>query len=619
MKLMRKWQKELPQKGSITVFLALTLPIILLSSLYILSELAVLHQENQGQKIAYTVSESELSRYNSYYKNQYALLVNYQSNQLEDILREYYQRNDLSAPTSISICYHDLSRPEYFFKAVEDAAQVLIPEELIFQVQQILKKSKGGEHMTQMIEKIEESEKKLADVITIPHHLLKIKSTQSPKKIISLIEQAQNDVNEKHSSYMIQLKEIRKDIGVLDSYLDWKRIKCQSIQEISHGFHQMKHTVQQFTTSLSWICGEKEALETQAQKLETNMDELEEEMKKLLAGESSEPSNSIYSLKELYAQQEHELYHIQNKIQYFDEQAKIKIEHFQRNYTQSKFRVFKQMIKAVYKQLIVSFHPTQPDVVWQEGVDYSVASVNYHPSYLNQLLINEWMIAVFPSLDQNCPRTYRLQGDSKGAVCEKSDTGLELEYIISGKTGAVESIRWIRRRIYGMRLVHNAVSASTDHSLHQALQAVTSTIPSPFNVVAYGLGFSAYVAAESHWDVEHLLMGDGIPVHKKSTDHVIDMDALFSGEVLTIPQDEDPSPVDLYYLDYLRMIMACHDSSQMLLRAMNLTDQRTYIDTGGEAGLSDFNIGHTMTIKWQPAFLFAKKSSVIHLENGYEE
>ena len=143
-----------------------SIPVIVFGVLYVYAMLDRPQQENTAHKIVYASSEAYLSRYNAYMFEQMGLLTNLDTDGLQPIIVHYLVRNKLVADrdaVKLSISYEQLSNPDVFNEAVNEAATVLVGNAFVAYGVNLLDQFAFAEKIKSLNQSIQNKEKKLSE------------------------------------------------------------------------------------------------------------------------------------------------------------------------------------------------------------------------------------------------------------------------------------------------------------------------------------------------------------------------------------------------------------------------------------------------------------------------
>ena len=154
------------EKGVVSIVMAIIIPVIVFGVLYVYAMLDRPQQENTAHKIVYASSEAYLSRYNAYMFEQMGLLTNLDTDGLQPIIVHYLVRNKLVADrdaVKLSISYEQLSNPDVFNEAVNEAATVLVGNAFVAYGVNLLDQFAFAEKIKSLNQSIQNKEKKLSE------------------------------------------------------------------------------------------------------------------------------------------------------------------------------------------------------------------------------------------------------------------------------------------------------------------------------------------------------------------------------------------------------------------------------------------------------------------------
>ena len=210
-----------------------------------------------------------------------------------------------------------------------------------------------------------------------------------------------------------------------------------------------------------------------------------------------------------------------------------------------------------------------------------------------RILMNEYLLGLFSSYDELCPRKI----DPFDRMEDTRQIKGEVEYLISGIKDERESISMVRLKVMAIREIANLVSIVTDSNKIKQITTATAAIPQPWRSVAFGVSLIAWGSAESYVDVNQLMKGEGFYYLKTDEEWHLDFQSLLSGawksQVSGTPKESsgifDPK---MYYQDYLRILLYMQPEEDILLRAMDLIDSELYAISDQKVSLSNFSTAH---------------------------
>ncbi len=249
---------------------------------------------------------------------------------------------------------------------------------------------------------------------------------------------------------------------------------------------------------------------------------------------------------------------------------------------------------------------------------------------LTKVKINEYFLAIFSSYDLNCPRVFDPQNRQKILRGIKG----EVEYLISGLAKEKQSISLVRLKIVAIRSAANLVTLLCDKDKLTSLSTATVAIPQPWRSLVYSTAIVVWSGVESYSDINRLMRGEGFYFLKTQAQWAVDFDGLINGSwknkvnekqstesKLSTESKQSITDPNMYYLDYLRLLLLIQDEETTLLRAMDLIEAELIGTSEGKTSLANFSRGHVIELTWyvQGIFgLFAEDESAIHMRNGFK-
>lgn len=216
-------------------------------------------------------------------------------------------------------------------------------------------------------------------------------------------------------------------------------------------------------------------------------------------------------------------------------------------------------------------------------------------SLTDQLLVKEFFMSVFRSLDLESPRS---MDPLNQKVKRDKDLVAEIEYLLVGKGTDSQNINEIKLRLFVMREATNMAHLLSDSEKMQAINQWTLLIKPPWNFLVKASIIILWTGVESHLDVKMLLDGKGLSFIKNKDEWHLSLNNLLNGK-----WDSDDSKSSSnqknkwYYQDYLRTMIYAQDTTLTVSRAMALFEKNIRTRTYDLYGLKDFSIGHKVRIQ----------------------
>jgi hypothetical protein len=224
-------------------------------------------------------------------------------------------------------------------------------------------------------------------------------------------------------------------------------------------------------------------------------------------------------------------------------------------------------------------------------------------AFASKIMLNEYFLMIFSSYDQNCPRKLSVGNRPEITRTLKGET----EFLISGEAEEKTSLSEVRIKIMGIRTLANLVAFMGDADRINQLSVMTSAFPQPWSALAFGTAVTAWCTVESYGDINALMKGKAVPIIK-STDQWrttlggTSENAMFNvskNDLETESDNASASVFDLYYLDYLRLLLMLQNEETSIARAMQLIDHELKKTSKNAYSLDDFSIGHSVNLKWK--------------------
>lgn len=586
------------RKGSITVFLAIALPVILVLGFKLYDYLVLRQNEGKALKITYAVSEAELGRYNKYFRDNYYVFACFDSNQTAQFVLDYLHLNKIRGEDfKATGTYKSLSDPVNFRKAVLNAAPVFLSDNIIQWIKEKLGHIKTNQRIKAFLDEYEIIEEKITEQIKLPKAFKKFKNNQKMSKIKDIIIKSQNQLKEMEESFSPLIKEAGSILKSEGFPADLKESKTESLEASKTEFERIQKNSKEYLNALDYAVSfalelERE-IELEYEALEHAKDQIiREEIEQRILGLEEDLEKAYEEVKKRAKDQN-------------EAPNKSGLSSVKRRFDQAKKLISNWFTGFLGENGSINLYSQD-----FENVDYNVDS-----SLIEKLVINEWCCGVFNSYDKNCPRKF----NAPGADSQSRIKG-EIEYLISGKTSENSSLNTVKLKISAMRYIPNIITLMQSKNIRAEIDLITIAIPAPFNYIASGICYVVLTGAESYIDTIALLRGDGIDFIKKPSDWKLSVQGLLSGAFessLQIAETQNSDDSKLYYLDYLRLMLAMQREKTIIRRAMNIINS-DLIKIGNGAELSDFSVGHEIELSWTNISPFSSRKSEIKFVNTYD-
>ncbi len=598
------------EKGVVSIFIVILLPVIIIGGLLIFDYLQVYQQENKAFKITYACSDSILSQYNAYLYDSFALYANHNVTDLSVLVTHYFEKNRLltsQQPINIDVDYYALDQVTTFNQAIKHASFIQLGNVAENYTMDLLNQLELSDRVRYLNERFKFSELKLAE-------RFELNSYQA-----ALTRVIQGDLS------VLELEAIRKD---------QKRLFEAYLQQLHADFMQLSESDQ--NTIAPYKLSEWEETNQMFQERQLELEHFENEVRTA--------EGQILELEALCHQLNESIISIDNALKDTDEKAQLLIDksQFQNELLQNEAAILD--IKTHIAERSSALHQTmtsvKPDIINQmhtliseitaltTGIDvgegelsleekykYSKLTNTLQPlPYHEKLLVNEYYLSLFSSYDINSPRAL----DPLNRMDTERILKGEIEYIITGKASEKESMNWITAQVFALRVPSNLISLLSDTEKMRSISNYTLALPQPWRMVAFTAIVSAWATAESYVDVMALLKGEGLTRVKSPSEWHLDLESLVSKSWQT--KKNDHSAYKLYYQDYLRVLLFFQSEETSLKRVMELMTTEIQKTTKGAYDLSSFSRGHHVVLNWRPNSIFdwVHKDSTLAFTNNYE-
>ena len=169
-----------------------------------------------------------------------------------------------------------------------------------------------------------------------------------------------------------------------------------------------------------------------------------------------------------------------------------------------------------------------------------------------------------------------------GYIREEEPLSYQLEYILNGKNSDLENLKDTCNQLLGIREISNMLHIRGDSKKNALLDkmAGTITIQAPYLKipVKYTL-MAAWAFAESLLDIRLLLNGWRVPLIKENSDWNLTLESLldYKDKLSKLEQDneeeeEEDETRGLYYVDYLRILLATKSLNRITYRISDIME-----------------------------------------------
>lgn len=627
----------LSQQGSISLMLVIILPVIILGCVFTYALLRQIENENQMQKLTYASSEAYLSRYNEYLFSQFGILANSDELSLEDAITEYAVRNNLISDASkIEVINNreDLANADRFVEAINSAAMVVISQTIL---QNGLEVFEQNEHLIKLktmynaLNQAEKSIEKYFEQDAIDELITALKASGSTAELSMYEEKIRSYLQSQRNGFESEMRMLREAVSQLgvdesDNAISdlFSRQKEEEYSTLENDFTKRRYEIEEVINLSTQIRKQIDTLDQELAVFNREMDIIESKIK-LLEKIEKPTENDLVDLEELKQTEDHlnqKIENIKSVAQDLYEELKVKIN-----------IETKEISKSLYHKILDAFYTIENQfsgvtlgsqtLEIPKDFDHSKDDLIIQNKQLTQKIrVSEYLLTVFNSYDQNCPRKveYRDRFQDNRAI-----EG-EIEYIITGEVEERKSLSQVRLKIVALRLPPNLMSLLQSSDKIKQLTQITIALPQPWRTLAFGSGILLWATAESYADTHNLLKGDGVALIKKSSDWQMDLNGILNSDFNVDYDSKSKGEGDrqlkissnLYYQDYLRLLMYTQPLEKTVKRAMNLIEVELTTQSDGKYSLQKFSNAHSLTIKWHDAEILLNQFHQMEFYNTME-
>ncbi len=645
-------------RGSITIFLVIVIPLILISSIFIYDRIQVKQKQSAALKLSIACSEARLSRYNSFLFERYGLLAYVKDDTLEETLQEVFKENRMEDGFEIEITEQLLSDPSNYLKAVREAAPSVIGEILVDEIMSQLEQNESVMKAQKLINDKIQRYNKFAEKIerTDAYETLKIiVETKNSEEFQNKINLFRTQIDRGTSRYYLEynilneseyeaLQKIGDDPLVRDLYTGtWSQEQLQGINE---QFLDETNELYKIYISLNEVKNKISAKQRQKEINDRSLQQLYRVIQSLYQMDPLPIESITYCQDEIQRLIEDGNV-IDDELDVYYEDMETMVYDLIKDNKESQSIIdglkelgeaLKQMAvsKLVFENLTL---PIKAENEYSESEENNRAfsqEANSLP-LRDKVMICEYLMTVSKSLVNQKVRNFDPLNVKDGI---KYKIHGEVEYLLGHWESDLQNYQEVWIEIYAMRTGFDLIGILMDGEKRTELLELTAAIPYPWNIVAYGVSLTAWSAGEGLYDMKLIEAGKGVHLIKAKDEWLLSASTLFSGNVLeqvkeAIPRelpstgngkknkDEKISHLDttLYYQDYLRLLLVAQGLDRTILRHMELVATQIDKDSKEVMSLEDMSIGHNITIKRTFNYLFLNELSPFEVEftNGYDQ
>ncbi len=198
----------------------------------------------------------------------------------------------------------------------------------------------------------------------------------------------------------------------------------------------------------------------------------------------------------------------------------------------------------------------------------------------NKLLLGEYMLEQFSYADFSLKNSENASFDSESD--ENNPLLYELEYILEGNNSDIKNLESVVNKIILIRtgVNYTCLSASVTKKAEadaMALAIATAAgVPYLQGILKESL-LLAWAYAESVVEVKSLMYGGTLDLIKSEADWNLELSKLLTFGEESIPSQEEEKEGGMSYKDYLRMLIYLENGDSLVMRSLDLVEQRIQV------------------------------------------
>ena len=615
------------QEGAISIFIVILIPVIIIGSFLIFQLVDSYKRENDMQKVAHAASDAILSKYSEVMMSQFGMLASPTDQPIENVVQKYAALNGVSEtgyPPEVDITFDRISSPEHFSKALKQAAVSSKCISLVDYGTTLLEQNKAYAKLQSNVKTLQSYEKKVfewLDFEAVEGRLKSINAFGSISDIQNQISQLEQEIHSANALFEVDYQELALQLESLqsnddnsdtttfyasmkDNYSEGKanfNYKIDQITDILNSVSQNANTISEVESSIGENLNKIDLYAKEVRELYESIKRLENEENEENEGENeilialfTDKIEQIEVALSKLREENDRLSQVSKEIR---QEIDAKLNQFVTNHQKS---LYLKILDAITKLDELFESVTIEDVALElnESVDYRKLEGVINYDLATKILVSEYLLSIFNSFDQNCPRKISY---GERLNVERSIKG-EIEFILTGLDHQRQSLAEIKLKILGVRVPFNLVSLIQSKSQMNQINVLTASIPQPWRIFAYSGAIALWSTAESYTDVNELLKGNAIPLIKRSEEWHTSLNGLLSQdsvmEVKNTSESHSKTQYGIYYMDYLRLLLYMQDESKTVNRAMTLFALELY-GLEKKSSLDDYSIGHQLQIAWE--------------------
>lgn len=540
------------KKGAVSIMLVIIIPVFIMGCLVVYQMLYQRQMKLRTEKIALACSDAYLSVYNGYLYDELAILAIKKSPGIDALIREYLIKNrilDANQALLSTSTYMTLDQPIFFREAIRYASEAQIGRAIVHL----------GEEWLDQLSSIQTIRKYLKNYHSLLEKIADISKMMGIEDFLELLEKADD-------------REFLNGVIALEA-------RCASeLEKLTAISGQVRTIGAQIKGETAW---EKAFIESQEAILldavDLAMDEIDEIRKIVEDFEDFEDFEVVDNKKGIRAL-------VSDRITYLrarNQKARSGwLEALQGLIIEAEKYAFKG--EATERKLILP----KPLNTYEILFDLPQLSVT------DRWLINEYLLMIFNSYDENCPRKLKNENRNNQNRALKG----EVEFLLTGESDESNSLSLVRLKLLALREGANLLGIITSKERMEAITKSTLAIPSPWNHLAVAAAIGGWATVESYYDVKKLVAGEGLHLIKTPDEWSISFEQLLVGQLppdmkrQTTPEKSFSDP-RLYYQDYLRILLYFQEDRLTLSRTMALVDSELWWASDKKATLAHYAIG----------------------------
>ncbi|OJV66004.1 MAG: hypothetical protein BGO41_08715 [Clostridiales bacterium 38-18] len=618
------------QTGAISIFVVIIIPVVIIGSFLIYQLVESYKSENDMQKIAHATSDAIISRYSGIMMSRFGMLATPIDQPIEKLVQKYASLNgitDSAHQPDVLITYEQISNPENFSNALKQAALSSKCVSLVAYGTSLLEQNKNYARFQSKINALQYYEKKAFDWLDFEG----VEDDMKKVNTFGSLSEMKNDINElmnkiqsieelfevdyqdlQNNLYEFQLKENDLDTKAIftnleENYQSGKADFFSKIDQLTIILNRVSQdisTLSEVETSISDNLNRIEALGMEIEALNESIAQIENNEYQIDPLESNKNESQISLTLEKIDQmnvklssllnQNTDLYKMSEEIR---QKIQTELNQFVVNQQKSLYLKILDAL-ATLNSLFENFVIEDKTIALKDTADYRNSTGVIQYDLTTRILVSEYLLSIFNSYDQNCPRKIPYGERLSEARLIKG----EIEFILTGIENQRQSMTEIKMKVLGIRVPFNLISLIQSKSQMNQINLITAAVPQPWRIFAYTGAIAMWTTAESYIDVNELLKGNAIPIIKRSEEWYTSLEGILSQNRLVdhveSPTDHNQTQFGIYYMDYLRLLLYMQDDNKTVKRTMSLfAHELSTLER--ESGLDDFAIGHELKIVWE--------------------